>query len=148
MNLKEAFEYLKANYQPEGDADTETVMLGFAHEPSDTDPPFFMVELLYKPQQHRINTEGFYADYKFSDLPETSTTTTRCLTCNTVDELLLCLPDFAANLNYQAYELEEPAFDADFEDTIAEVFPALSGCKNANFEKQSIQAIKKLNTTK
>ena len=149
MNIQEAFEYLKANYVPEEDrTDDEAVVLGFAHDPSGTNPPFLMIELLYEPQQHRINNEGYYADIKFSNLPETNEKTVRCFTCNTIDELLHCLPDCAANLNYQSYEPEEPAFDADFEDLIKETFSTLASCKLANLEKEAIKAINKLNNTK
>lgn len=149
MNLKEAFEHLKANYKPEDERDNdEAVVLGFTHDPSDTDAPFFMIELLYEPQQHRIASEGYYADIKFSELPETNNTSVRCFTCNTIEELLLCLPDCAANLNYQSYKPEEEVFAADFEDVVKETFSTLASCKLASLEKEAIKAMNKLNNSK
>lgn len=152
MDFQEAFEHLKANYKPEDERDNEEPMiLGFSYDPSDTDPPFFMIELLYEPHQHRSNGEGYYADIKFSDLPETHTSTVRCFACTTIDELLACLPDYAANLNYQSYEPDTNAFDGAFQYQIKEVFSTLASINKENkgtLKGEAIKAINRLNDFK
>lgn len=152
MNLKEAFEHLKAEqhrnaqtYSPEeGDGNSEVTMLGFAHNPHNTNPPFCMIELVFFPNEDPAKN-CFYAYIKFSELKEHTNTVIRSFNRNTVEELLSCLPAYAANLNYQPYSLNSNSFDGTFQNQVKEVFSSLADYKDADLKCETIKTIEELN---
>ena len=153
MNFKEALEYAKAHYQD--NEDTETAILGITHMPDDDDAEFYIIELLYEPASTRVNmpatrdvegntSEGYCAYMQSGGLPAADKTG-RYFSCNTPDDLMAELPDFAESLNYQSYTSEEPVFDAEFTEALTELFPSLPDVSHPDFKRVVIETINKHN---
>lgn len=164
MNIYEAFEQIKASHESldeyedeDENSAKESITLGISYDPSNIDLPFFMIELTYTPpsHSHQIDSEGCYIDdeyyrasTKLCDLPETHQTIVNSFFRNSIDELVRCLPDIAANLNYQSYEVDTNAFDGELRRQIKEIFPALTSREKDSLKKEAIEAINNLNSSK
>lgn len=146
MELREALTYLREHHQSL--LNTDASILGVAYTPDDSEADFYIIELSLDEETKAEKDFDYYNVHLEGGNISNSEGVEDYLGAEDINNLIEELPDFAENIQYQVYQLENCPFGYESSFALKNIFPSLPDPDGSNltiFKSEAIALITKLN---
>lgn len=146
MKLREAFSYLRENYQSL--LITNASILGVSYTPDDSEADFYIIELSLDEDAKVEEGIDYYNVHLEGGNISSSEGFEDFLGDDDIDKLIEELPEFVKKVEYQVYQLEESPFGYESAFALKNIFPSLPDPDDSDptiFKSEAITLITKLN---